>query len=210
MWSVNVWKALKRRFSERTAACQQNHGGSLTGVFDLICRSAVMLWHFRHNSGLGQTNHLWYGKLAPFTFYLRLAVLTASMKLVHSFAPDKNNNSKSRTHCKLDACDMFKFYLLASLFSLCLPLFSSRHASFSSVGDLRPFLPPPKRETCGINRFATNYTNFTSTYNVLVVSVSRSVHSGEIEGYCCRVQHFPLHCLCKMNVCVVFLCKGFE
>lgn len=65
-------------FLRRAAACQQNHGGSLTGAFDLICRSAVMLWHFRHNSGLGQTNHLWYGKLAHFTFYLCLAVLTVS------------------------------------------------------------------------------------------------------------------------------------
>ncbi|KAI3355151.1 hypothetical protein L3Q82_018019, partial [Scortum barcoo] len=37
----NVWKALKRYFSERTAACQQNHGGSLARAFDLICRSAV-------------------------------------------------------------------------------------------------------------------------------------------------------------------------
>lgn len=75
VWSVNVWKALKRYFSERTAACQKKHGGSLAGAFDLICRSAVMLWHFRHNSGLGQTNHLWYGKLAHFTFYLSLCCL---------------------------------------------------------------------------------------------------------------------------------------
>lgn len=73
VWSVNVWKTLKRYFSKRTDVCQQNHGRSHARAFDLICRSAVMLWHFRHNSGWGQTNHLWYGKLAHFTFYLHSA-----------------------------------------------------------------------------------------------------------------------------------------
>lgn len=78
VWSVNVWKALKRYFSKRTTACQKNHGGSLARAFDLICRSVVLLWHFRQNSGWGQTNHLWYSELAHFTFYLCLAIFYAT------------------------------------------------------------------------------------------------------------------------------------
>ena len=105
VWSVNVWKALKRCFSERTAACQKNHGGSLAGAFDLICRSAVMLWHFRHNSGSGQTNHLWYGKLAHFTFYLLRPSLTRK-----ACRPDNNNTSS---------------YWTALLLFISLPLFPS-------------------------------------------------------------------------------------
>lgn len=58
MCSGSVWKALKRYFSKSEAACQENHGGSLARAFDLICRSAVMLWHFRHHSSYGQTNRL--------------------------------------------------------------------------------------------------------------------------------------------------------
>lgn len=166
VWSVNVWKALKRYFSERTAACQQNHGGSLAGAFDLICRSAVMLWHFRHNSGSGQTNHLWYGKLAHFTFYLRLAVLTVSYD-----APCKHAGRIITILLKdihsANWTILFFFIFFASFFLLPFSSSSSSlpvcmHTSPSSVGVWRPPSPPPKCEMCGLNRFATNYTNFTS------------------------------------------------
>lgn len=55
----------------------------------------------------------------------------------------------------------------------------------------RPSSPPPECETCGLNRFAINYTNFTSAKIVLVVLVCKDVHSGTTEGHYCGAQRMP-------------------
>ena len=69
MCSVSVWKALRKNFSKSEAACQENHGGSFARAFDLICRSVVMLWYFRHHQARGkQTVSVMENRLAsPFT-----------------------------------------------------------------------------------------------------------------------------------------------
>lgn len=156
VWSVNVWKTLKRYFSKRTGVCQQNHGGSHTRAFDLICRSAVMLWHFRHNSGWGQTNHLWYGKLAHFTFYLHSASTYDTCAPAQACRWDNKNTSKKCTHCKIIVLVSLLLLFSSSSFPICM------HTSLSNVGVWRPPSPPPMCKMCGLNRFATNYTNFTS------------------------------------------------
>lgn len=121
------WKDIS---AERTAACQQNHGGSLARAFDLICRSAVMLWHFRHNSGLGQTNYLWYGKLAHFTFLPSPCSLGC---LIRCLCMDVGEIVTIPLKIIDSAnCDVINFYFFASFFSFLLLLFfPSLHAYIS-------------------------------------------------------------------------------
>lgn len=120
-------------FQQKDGRLPAKRGRSLTGAFDLICRSAVMLWHFRHNSGLGQTNHLWYGGLAHFTFYLHLPVLTPFVTPMQARGPDRNNTLNAYSaNWTLVRCYCFFFSLLLfSSFLFLLLLFSSLHACIS-------------------------------------------------------------------------------
>lgn len=151
MCSVSAWKALKRYFRKSEAACQENHGGSLAGAFDLICRSAVMLWHFRHHSSYGQTNQ----PASPFSLtVLSPATLPLECGRFH-------NGDLWDARCKLPTNECLSFVFLCFLFSL----FSSSSpwsSMYSNVGVWRLPSPPPIYEMCGLNRFATNYTYFTS------------------------------------------------
>lgn len=152
MCSVSVWKALKRYFSKSEAACQGNHGGSLAGAFDLICRNAVMLWHFRHHSSSGQRKPVLIWK-------------TGSLHLLpsprhHWWHLPEHLSARCKCNPQTLLLLVFLCFLFPSVFLLLLLL--KLNVFVSNVGVWRLPSPPPIYETCGLNRFATNYTYFTS------------------------------------------------
>lgn len=95
---------------------------------------------------------------SPFTFTL-LSRLTPVMP-VQACGLDNNNAYK------LDTGMTLLFFIPVLLYAPFSSSFSSflvcMHTSRSSVGVWRSSSPPPKCEMCGLNGFATNYTNFAS------------------------------------------------